>query len=396
MVEVEQTGMKSRRSFAKEIALGLAVGSASIAGCSGGGDGGDGEDGGDGGTATATAEMEDMPTPAGAISPELIAAAQDDDTATIAGATGQSNAVDMTNGLGDTFSFASAEYVQLGDGEIASRLTSEAQSGNVTVDALFSSGRGAQATLVSETDTLRQNPDALIDVFDELGYPEQNYGDYYYPLNVFPIVTYYNTNKISESELPDTYMGMIEERFQGEIVTESPSVLGGMDAFFATLHEEWGEDQFEEWAQGLVDNDIQLTASGSTAYAELVNGNNTIGFGLIDDLVRARQDGEPNADFAWSMMNPHAVELQFPGALVNNAPNPDMGNLFAAYTASREGQEIIASWGAFPALPEVKQEAFPDLIPSDFSFETGVFNIDGYYNNAQEWKEYFDELGFGI
>lgn len=385
--------MVSRRDFTKKAALAASIGVSSIAGCSGGsGSGGSGseESGGSGGSETADLSYD------GPIPTDLVENAQGDDPATVYGATGSSQAQEMMEAFGEAISFADAEYVQMGDSGIASRLTSELQTGNVTADATISSGRGALATLQTESDAIRQNPDYLNDFFEETGYPEESYGDYYYPFNVFPIVTYYNKNRISEDELPDSYLGMTEDRFDGEIVSESPAVMGGMDAFWATLHAEWGEEQFEEWAQGLLDNNIQLTASGGTAYAELANGNNMLGFGLIDDLVRARQDGEPNADIAWEMMNPHATELLFPGVLVNESPNPGMGELFAAYAASREGQEIIASWGAFPALPEVKQEAFPDLLPDDFSFESGVFNVDNYYQNTQEWREYYEELGFGL
>lgn len=380
--------MVSRRSYTKKAALAATFGVSSIAGCSG--------DGGSESTETSGGGSGEELSYSGPISDDIVANAQGDDAATVYGATGSSQAQEMMEAFGEAISFADAEYTQLGDSGIASRLTSELQTDNVTADATISSGRGALATLESESDAIRPNPDYLNDYFEELGYSENAYGEFYYPFNVFPIVTYYNKNRISEDELPDSYLGMTEDRFKGEIVSESPSVLGGMDAFWATLRAEWGDEQFEEWAQGLLDNDIQLTASGGTAYAELANGNNMIGFGLIDDLVRARQDGEPDAAIAWDMMNPHATELQFPGVLVSESPNPGMGELFAAYAASPEGQETIASWGAFPALTEVKQEAFPDLLPDDYSFETGVFNVDNYYQRTQEFKEYYDGLGFDL
>lgn len=379
--------MSSRREFNKKAALAAAIGVSSIAGCAGD----ESESSGDSESGETEAISYD-----GSIPDQIVENAQGDDAATIYGATGSSQAVELMDAFDEAISFAGAEYVQLGDSGIASRLTSELRSNNVTADGTISSGRGALATLQSESDAIRANPEYLLDFFDEMGYPESGYGEFYYPFNVFPIVTYYNTDRISEEELPDSYLGMTEDRFDGEIVTETPAIMGGMDAFWATLHAEWGEDQFEEWAQGLLDNNIQLTDSGGTAYAELANGNNMIGFGLIDDLVRERQDGNPSADIAWDMMNPHATELVFPGVLVNESPNPAMGELFAAYCATREGQELIASWGAFPALPEVKQEAFPDLLPDDYSFETGVFNVDNYYENTGMWREYYEELGYGL
>lgn len=390
--------MESRRNFTKKAALAASIGVSAIAGCSGGGSEGSdsgGSSGESGSGDSDSGETEEISYD-GPLPTEIVENAQGDGAATIYGATGSSQAKEMMEAFGEAISFADAEYVQMGDSGIASRLTSELQSDNVTADATISSGRGALATLQNQSDSIRPNPEYLNDFFEELEYPENGYGEYYYPFNVFPIVTYYNKDRMSEDELPDSYLGMTEDRFDGEIVFESPAVMGGMDAFWATLHAEWGEEQFEEWAQGLLDNNVQLTESGGTAYAELANGNNMLGFGLIDDLVRARQDGEPNADIAWDMMNPHATELVFPGVLVNESPNPGMGELFAAYAASREGQEIVASWGAFPAHPEVKQEAFPDLLPDDFSFETGVFNVDNYYENTEEWREYYEELGYGL
>lgn len=372
------------------LAAASTVGASSLAGCAGGG----------GGSSSASEGSSDGDSSgisySGPIPTEIIEGAQGGSTSTIYGATGSSQAVELMDSFAEAISFADAEYVQMGDSGIASRLTSELQTGNVTADATISSGRGALASLQTQSEAIRANPDYLLDFFDEMGYPENGYGEFYYPFNVFPIVTYFNKDRMSREELPDSYLGMTEDRFDGEIVTESPAVMGGMDAFWMTLREEWGDGKFEQWTQGLLDNNVQLTSSGGTAYAELANGNNMIGFGLIDDLVRARQEGEPSADIAWEMMNPHAVELVFPGALVSDSPNPGMGELFAAYCATREGQELIASWGAFPALPEVKQEAFPDLIPSDYSFETGVFNVDEYYQNTQEAREYFVDLGYGL
>lgn len=380
--------MSSRREFNKKAALAATIGVSSFAGCAG-------SEESDSSDTTGSSDSEELSYD-GSIPSEIVENAQGDSAATVYGAAGASQAQEMMEGFSEAISFADAEYVQMGDSGLASRLTSELRSGNVTADATLSGGRGTYSTLISQSDALRQIPSSLVDFFQDIGYPENSYGEFYYPFNVFPIVTYYNKNRISADELPDSYLGMTQDRFDGEIVSETPTVLGGMDAFWATLREKWGDEKFEEWAQGLLDNNIQLTASGGTAYAELANGNNLIGFGLIDDLVRARQDGEPNADIAWDMMNPHATELVFPGALINESPNQGMGDLFAAFAASRKGQEIIASWGAFPAHPEVKKEAFPDLLPDDYSFKTGVFNVDNYYQNIQTWKEYYEELGFGL
>jgi len=381
--------MIKRRRFTKQVALATSLGVCSIAGCSQN-DSGSGNGGGGSGAAEIDYE--------GPIPDEIIRNAQEaGGTATIVGGTGESNLADMTGGLAEQFSFGSAEYSQLSDSNITSRLTSERETDNVSIDGLFSGGLGAQTTLVNQTDTLRQIPDSLVGMFEEVGYPENGYGDFYYPNHTFPIVLYYNTDRISEDELPDSYLGMTQDRFDGEVVTESPTTLGGMDAFFATLRETWGDDQFEQWAEGLIENNLQETDSGGQAYTEVANGNNILGFGLIDDLIRARRnDTDPGVDIAWSMMNPHGVELQFPGGLVAESPNPEMAELFAAYAASPEGQRIMADWGIPPVLTEIKQEVFSSIIPSDYGFETGVFNVDDYYDQTQEYADYYEELGFGI
>jgi len=247
--------MSSRRNFTKTVALAATLGVSSIAGCAGDTDSAS-DSGGSSGSETEQISYD------GPIPTEIIENAQGDGGATVYGATGSSQVVEMIDGMKEAVSFAEGDYVQLGDSGIASRLTSELRSDNVTADALFSTGMGATITLSEETDTLRQTPDYLREMFDDLGYPEEAYGDYFTPANVFPIVTYYNTNRMSEEELPDSYLGMTEDRFDGEIVMETPAVPGGNDAFFATLEEEWGTAQFEEWVQGLFDNNLQETDSG--------------------------------------------------------------------------------------------------------------------------------------
>ena len=97
-----QTNMSSRRNFAKKAALAATVGVSSLAGCTGGSESGsDSEGSGDGGS---TEISYDGPIPT-----DIVEGAQGDDAATIYGATGSSQAVEMMDAFGEITSFAGAE-----------------------------------------------------------------------------------------------------------------------------------------------------------------------------------------------------------------------------------------------------------------------------------------------
>jgi ABC-type Fe3+ transport system substrate-binding protein len=336
-------------------------------------------------------------TPSGAIPAEMIAAAKEEGSPTVYGAAPTEDGKYWVEDLDERFSVSGVSYNQMGEPDIWSRITSEFQAGSVAADAALGGGLGGITTVFQNTDALRPIPDNVIDVIEEVGYPESAYGEYYAPGYALPIVTYYNTDMMSESELPESYLGLTEDRFANELSMESPVTLGGTDAFFATLQKELGKSTFEEWAQGLLDNDILLTTSGGAAFNPIANGEKMMGFGLINDLISARQRGEDlPVDIAWKTMNPLAVEVQFPQALTGDAPKPNAGELWMAHGVTPEGQRSVAEWGSFPVKPEIKQEAFPNLLPDGFEFKAAAFNVEDYWSSAEEWQTYFEELGFDV
>lgn len=285
--------------------------------------------------------------------------------------------------------------------DIASQVRSASRAGNLQTDAIMID---IAVGTVTEEAGIFKDPSgiAAMELVKSKPYPESSYGEFHLPGYGNPVVVYYNENNVSESELPDNYFGLTDDKWQDRLIMQSPASLSSTGGLFATLRATWGVERFEEFAQGLLDNNISIIGSNSDSYRTVAQGEKDVCFGLINDLLGALNAGEdPPVQYAWKTMNPVKVQKQNPGYLLQDVPHPNMAELFMWWFHTDEAQIAVAETGRYPTNPEIASEEFGEAIPEDVSFKPVAFNdpqLDGqgYYEAPDVWREYYEELGLGI
>ena len=124
-------------------------------------------------------------------------------------------------------------------------------------------------------------------------------------------VAAYNTEKLSENDLPDSITGFTDPQWKGRI--GFPPTNGSFQAFVAAMILTDGEDATRQFLQGLVANDPVLFEDNSSTVRAVASGEIEIGF--VNHYYKYEIEAEDG---------PIPVENHFftggdPGALVNAA-----------------------------------------------------------------------------
>jgi len=155
-------------------------------------------------------------------------------------------------------------------------------------------------------------------------------------------VLVYNTDAISESELPDSVLDVTAEEYRGRIGVAPAN--GSFQDFVSVLRDEVGDDGALEWLEGLVAIDAQ-TYANNTAIVEAV-GRGEIDIGLVNHYYNERVlDEDPDASSA----NHFFVEgdigstvLVTTGAIVEGTDVRDQADELLEFLVSPTAQEYFA------------------------------------------------------
>jgi iron(III) transport system substrate-binding protein len=165
-------------------------------------------------------------------------------------------------------------------------------------------------------------------------------------LNVF--VVGYNTTKVQRSQIPATYEGFADQRWQGRIALEATDA-----EWMAAVVRSWGERKGMDVMRRLAAVRPALR-KGHVLLASLVAaGEVPVGLAMYNGNVLAlKRKGAP-IDFV--AVQPVVARPQGIG-VARNAPHPHAALLFADFVLSPEGQALFESLGRVPASARVKSE----------------------------------------
>jgi iron(III) transport system substrate-binding protein len=176
-------------------------------------------------------------------------------------------------------------------------------------------------------------------------------------------VAVYNTEVLSENDLPDSILDFTDERWSGRIGFAPTN--SSFQAFIAALIELRGEDETREFLEGLVANDPELYEDNGSTTRGVASGEIEVGFVNHYYLYEvAAEDGDiPVAN--------HFFTGGDPGALINNAgagiletsDNSGDAARLVDYLTAEEGQTYFAeeTW-EYPVVAEYEpQEDLPSL-----------------------------------
>jgi iron(III) transport system substrate-binding protein len=201
----------------------------------------------------------------------------------------------------------------------------------------------------------------------------------------------WNTDLISEEEIPDTLDGFTDPKWQGRLSLDPRDWVwytGVMDYY--TEQEGWTEEQVDEMIATLAGYSVYN--EGHTVQAQLLlAGEYPVSLSVYTQSVDRETESAPDAPITWrksdgSFITPLVFQAQ--GAtLMKNAPHPAAAMLFVDFLLT-EGQTILAQEDRTPTA--VAQPGGPlDGIPNEDLHEV---DFEKFTTQREDWTSRFDEL----
>ena len=227
--------------------------------------------------------------------------------------------------------------------KVVQRVVSEAQGNRHTVDVVETNGPEMEA-IASEKLLAEVRSPYLADLPPD-GMPAHRS---WYPdrLNLF--VVGYNTQKVKREELPATYEGFLDPKWNGRIGLEATD-----SEWMAALVKTWGEAKGMDYFRKLAAMKPDVR-KGHVLLAQLVaSGEIPVGLTMYQaNVLSLKKKGAP-IDFV--PVQPVVARAQGIG-VARHAPHPAAALLFVDFVLSPEGQKLYESLGRVPSSLKVKSE----------------------------------------
>lgn len=243
------------------------------------------------------------------------------------------------------------EYARGSPSETYTRIQTEIDAGAKTADLVMLSFPGSLSLVDDGFAQSYKSPNAA-NWPDELKDPD---GNWQAVLLLGQVITY-NTNLVSEDELPKTLNDLTDPKWNGKITMHDYTRGTTSTRIWATLAEgPLGAEKTIDFLTKLEAN-VQPVRQRSTGAQvdEVSRGEYHIGIvGQLHDVVKAKMDGAPVEilqleDFPL-MWGPTAV------VLLEAAENPDAAKVFIDFLVTEDAQIIIGNVDVrFAALPDVE------------------------------------------
>jgi iron(III) transport system substrate-binding protein len=239
----------------------------------------------------------------------------------------------ITDAFAKRYPGIKATYWQGRNPEIVTRVLTEFQGGQASVDSILSDNAPAvlrAAGAMASYETVQK--DVL--VLHDPTIPTVS-------LQVQALT--YNTRKMKAGDLPKSWEDVANPKYKGMVALDDPMRAGPLSSMLAGLKEQWKDDaRFNRFLKGLKALNVPVHKSTSAMFRLLVSGEYAICMpALLHDVIADKEKGTP-VDYVKSV--PPVV---FPRAagIYAKAPNPNAAKLFAEWLISEEGQKTIDSVG---------------------------------------------------
>jgi iron(III) transport system substrate-binding protein len=212
-------------------------------------------------------------------------------------------------------------------------------------------------------------------------------------------VIIYNKNQVNPSEL-STYENLADPKWKGKIISRSSSNIYNQ-SLVASLIEILGEEQTEQWCNGLVANFVRPPQGTDTANIEAVAAG-VADLTLANTYYLARYGKEKNPAKRAIF---EQVGVFFPnqsdrgthvnisgGGLIKTAPNKDNAIAFLEYLVSPQAQEFFALGNN--EYPVVEGIPVDSVVASFGEFKADTTNVSAYGINNAKAVQIMDRAGW--
>ena len=203
-------------------------------------------------------------------------------------------------------------------------------------------------------------------------------------------VLVYNTNLLSESDLPKSIFELTDQQWKGKVALGYP-VFGTTATHMAALYATLGQEKTEKFLTDLKNNDVVIVDGNSVVRDMVVEGELPIGFTDTDDVNVAIQAGKPvkmlypDRDGLGTLLIPNTV------ALIKDSPHPEEGKKLIDYLLSREVESKLAfcESAQMPMRDGVKT---PPNVPSFLSIKAMEVDYSDIAKNIEKSGRFCQSL----
>jgi iron(III) transport system substrate-binding protein len=207
-------------------------------------------------------------------------------------------------------------------------------------------------------------------------------------------VVVYNTEALSEDELPDTIWEYTEPEWKGKIGL--PPTNASFQAFVSAMRLTEGDERTREWLEGIQANEPKFYERNSAVVEAVANGEIEVGFvnHYYLYLVKAESPDAP--------IENHFLEDGDPGALVNaagvgileGAEHADAAERFVEFLLSEEGQRFYAEEAAEAEYPLIEGVEPREGLPALDELQGPDVSLDDLGGELEATLELLNELGY--
>lgn len=176
-------------------------------------------------------------------------------------------------------------------------------------------------------------------------------------------VIVYNTDMLSEADLPDSIEDFAKPEWKGRIGW--PPTNSSLHAMITAMRQEWGEERTKTWLEGIVANDPKVYEKNTPTVAAAGAGEIEVGFVNHYYLHRfIAEEGESFAarNYYTRSADPGSVVLVAGIGIIEESDNKDLAEQFIKFLLSASGQQYFASQTyEFPLNENAKPNA---LLPA--------------------------------
>ena len=228
--------------------------------------------------------------------------------------------------------------VRYGDtAELAATILEEGQ--NSPADVFFAQDAGALGA-VSDEGLLRPLPeDALSQVEERFKDPNGRWMG----ISGRARVVAYNTDALSEDDLPDSILDFTDPEWEGKIGWAPTN--GSFQAFVTALRLIEGEDAAREWLQGIQANKPRVYENNLAILEGVVSGEIEVGFVnhyYLFQVLKERGGDVPARNYYLKNGDPGALVNVAGIGILNTADNSDEAEQFLNFMLSEEAQQYFA------------------------------------------------------
>lgn len=300
-------------------------------------------------------------------------------TITVYGITATSSA-SLYEAFSERFPGMTVEHVTIFGAELQNRIASEQTTGQYVADNVSVSG--ADAVFLTEEGYVAESEPPLAEQLDDVYKPA---GNTLFGGNTYLYTVGYNTDLVSEDEVPTSFEELLDPEWAGRFGITDPNQGANGFIFAAIKNGKIDESYLDELKANdpvIFPSERDLFTAVSTGQIEMGLGNYIRGQAFLetDDLPVAFV-----ADFEEGVS-----DGVFYRGTVENAPNALASDLLVAWWLTPEAQALIAEQGQPGLMPDAP--AVPGQPPlSEITVNPGP-DFDEYADYTQEGMDLFREV----